>query len=82
MLAPSSSEETSMGEISSRVQANMDVVLEQVCAELPHGGDHESRKYIAEQLIEAAEAGHGTLGELTTVARRALLQINNRSNSA
>jgi hypothetical protein len=71
-----------MGEISSRVQANMDVVLEQVCAELPHGGDHESRKYIAEQLIEAAEAGHGTLGELTTVALRALLQINNRSNSA
>ena len=71
-----------MGEISSRVQANMDVVLEQVCAELPHGGDYESRKYIAEQLIEAAEAGHGTLGELTTVALRALLQINNRSNSA
>lgn len=71
-----------MDEISSRVQANMDVVLEQVCAELPHGGDHESRKYIAEQLIEAVEAGHHTLGDLTAVARRALLQINNRSNSA
>ncbi|MFK4726324.1 hypothetical protein ABIE89_007424 [Bradyrhizobium niftali] len=70
-----------MGEISSRVQANMDVVLQQVCAELPHGGDHESRKYIAEQLIEAVEAGHHTLGDLTAVARRALLQINNRSNS-
>lgn len=71
-----------MGEISSRVQANMDFVLEQVCAELPHGGDHESRKYIAEQLIGAAEAGHHTLGDLTAVARRALLQMNNRPKSA
>lgn len=36
-------------------------VLEQVRAELPHGGDHESRKYIAEQLIQPAEAGQSTL---------------------
>jgi hypothetical protein len=40
-----------MVEFSERTQANMDVVLEEVCAELPNGGDHESRKFIAEQLI-------------------------------
>lgn len=71
-----------MGELGSRVRANMDVVSEQVCVELPNGGVHESRKYIAEQLIQAAEEGHGTLGELTTVARRALLHVNNRPKSA
>ena len=71
-----------MTELSERTKANMDVVLEQMCDEPSHGGDHESRKYIAEQLIEAAKAGHHTLGDLTAVARRALLQINNRSNSA
>ena len=71
-----------MGELNSRVRANMDVVLEPVCAELPHGGDHESRKYIAEQLIEAAETGHGTLGDLTAVARRALVHLNHRSRPA
>jgi hypothetical protein len=37
-----------MSEFDERVQANMDVVLEEVCAELPKGGDHESRKFIAE----------------------------------
>lgn len=38
-----------MGEFPDRVQAKMDVVLEQVCAELTNGGDHESRRYVAEQ---------------------------------
>jgi hypothetical protein len=33
--------------IDERTAANMDVVLEQVCRDLPHGGDHESRKHIA-----------------------------------
>jgi len=38
-----------MGEFEDRVQANMDVALDQVCAELPNGGDHASRRYVAEQ---------------------------------
>jgi hypothetical protein len=53
----------------------MDVVLEETCRQLPHGGDHDSRKFIAERLIEAAQAGHATLGELGIVARRALAEI-------
>lgn len=71
-----------MGELSPRTQANMDVVLEQVCRELPNGGDHDSRKFVAEQLIQAAQAGHLTLGELTAVARRAMIELKNRPMSA
>ena len=56
----------------------MDVALNKICGELPHGGDHESRKFIAEQLIEAARAGKSTLTELTYVARRALVQVQNK----
>jgi hypothetical protein len=48
--------EQGMVEFSERTQANMDVVLEEVCAELPNGGDHESRKFIAEQLIQCARS--------------------------
>lgn len=49
--------EKGVGKFLDRVQANMDVVLEQVCAELTNGGDHESRRYVAEQLIGAARQG-------------------------
>ena len=71
-----------MGEFEERVQANMDVVLEEVCAELPNGGDYESRKYIAEELIRAVRAGKTSLGELTYVGRRALVHLNNAPRSA
>lgn len=64
-----------MTELSERTKANMDVVLEETCRQLPHGGDHGSRKFIAERLIEAAQEGHSTLGELGIVARRALAEI-------
>ena len=64
-----------MTELSERTKANMDVVLEETCRQLPHGGDHDSRRFIAERLIEAAQAGHSTLGELGIIARRALAEI-------
>ena len=56
----------------------MDVVLDEICSQLPNGGDHERRKFIAEQLMKAARAGKTTLGELTYVARRALVQVQNK----
>ncbi|MGY3075881.1 hypothetical protein ACVWZZ_002252 [Bradyrhizobium sp. LM6.10] len=56
--------------------------MEQVCAELPNGGDHASRRYIAEQLIEAARAGKISLGELTSAGRRALVYLKNAPKSA
>lgn len=71
-----------MEEFSERVQANMDVVLDAVCANLPNGGDHASRRYIAEQLVQAARAGKVTLGELTDVGRRALIHLKNASKPA
>jgi hypothetical protein len=71
-----------MADLSSRARANMDVVLEQVCRELPNGGDHESRKFIAKQMVEAAAAGHFTLTDLTAVTRRAMIDLKNRPKSA
>jgi hypothetical protein len=75
-------ERRGVGEFPDRVQASMDVVLDQVCAELPNGGDHESRRYVAEQLIEAAREGKTTVGELTSVSRRAIVYLNNTPKSA
>jgi hypothetical protein len=71
-----------MTELSEQTKANMDVVLEQTCRQLPHGGDHDSRKFIAERLIEAAQSGHSTLGELGIVARRALADFVGMSGSS
>lgn len=51
-----------MSEFTGEVQANMGLVLDQVCAGLPNGGDHESRRYVAEQLIQAVRAGKTTVG--------------------
>jgi hypothetical protein len=53
-----------------------------ICAELPNGGDHTSRKYIAEQLIQAARGGKTTLGALTYVRRRALVHLRSKLKSA
>ena len=71
-----------MSEFDERTQANMDVVLDEICSELPHGGDHESRKAIAEELLQAARGGKTTLRELTYVGRRALTQVLNKPRSA
>ena len=70
-----------MDEFDDRTRANMDVVLEEICREMPHGGDHESRKFIAERLMECAREGRTTLAELNGAARRALLELTNRRAS-
>ena len=70
-----------MTELSERTKANMDVVLEETCRQLPHGGDHDSRRFIAERLIECAREGRTTLAELNSAARRALLELVNRKAS-
>jgi hypothetical protein len=69
-------------EFDERTRANMDVVLDEICAELPHGGDHASRKFIAEQLMQAARDGKITLGDLTYVGRRALVHLQNKPRLA
>ena len=67
-----------MDEFDDRTRANMDVVLDEMCREMEHGGDHDSRKFIAERLIESAREGRTSLTELNSVARRALLELVNR----
>ena len=64
-----------LSDLNQRTQADIDVVLERACDELPHGGCHEERKYIAERLIGCAGSGRTTLGDLRIVARRALLDL-------
>jgi hypothetical protein len=64
-----------MSEIDKRVRAKLEMVLEETCRELENGGDHDTRKYIAEQLVTAIQAGHYTLGELGIVARRAVAEF-------
>jgi hypothetical protein len=65
-----------MVKIDERTAANLDVVLEQVCRELPHGGDHERRKHIAQKLLQSAKKGNVTLDGLRNVARRALSELS------
>ena len=67
-----------MDEFDDRTSANMDVVLEEICREMTHGGDHDSRRFIAERLMECAREGRTTLAELNSAARRALLELVNR----
>jgi hypothetical protein len=62
-------------ELSRRTMASMEVVLEDVCRKLPNGGDHETRKYIAQRLAEAAELGETTLAEFESIGRHALREL-------
>lgn len=71
-----------MDGFDDRTLANMDVVLDEICRELPNGGDHQSRKFIAEHLMQAVRGGKTTLGELTYVGRRALVHLQNTPKSA
>jgi hypothetical protein len=70
-----------MTKIGQRTAANMDVVLEEACSDLPHGGDHESRKHIAQSLMQAAENGNVTLDELRTAAKCALSELSSRKSA-
>ena len=61
-----------MKHLDDRTAANLDVVLEDTCKSLPHGGDHDFRKKVALKLLAAARSGQTTLASLTRVARSAL----------
>ena len=60
----------------------MELALEEVCRQLSKsGGDHESRKYIAKQLIRAARAGKIGLEDLRAVAENALVDLTTRKSA-
>jgi hypothetical protein len=64
-----------------RTAANMDVVLEEICSGLPHGGDHESRKFVAKKLMQSVKKGNVTLEGLRPVASRALSEVSSRKSA-
>jgi hypothetical protein len=71
-----------MANLDRRTQSRMDVVLEEVCRHLSeHGGDHESRKYIAKQLIRRARCGKASLEDLRTVADNAFRDLATRKSA-
>lgn len=61
-----------MPRLNGRTKADLDVVLEETCKALPHGGDHNVRKKVAEKLLESVRRGNMTLKGLTAVAKAAL----------
>jgi hypothetical protein len=62
-----------MTQLDQRTVANMGVALENVCRNLPNsGGDHETRKYVAKKLVQAARKGNTSLNALEEIARHAL----------
>lgn len=68
--------------LDERTLANMDVVLEDICKGLSRsGGDHESRKFIATKLMQAAKQGNTALGGLEVVAKKALDEIAARNSA-
>jgi hypothetical protein len=70
-----------MTKIDERTAANMDVVLDEICSNLPHGGDHESRKYVAKKVMQSVKKGNGTLEGLRPVASRALSELSKRKSA-
>jgi len=65
-----------MAKVDRRTTANMEVVLDEVFEGMLHGGDHESRKYVAKKLMQSAKKGNVTLDGLRAVGRGAFQQIN------
>jgi len=65
-----------MTKLDDRTIANMEVALEKACRVFPNGGDHESRKYIAQKLKLSAKKGNVTLEELDAVAHSAVQELS------
>jgi len=70
-----------MANVDRRTAAIMEVVLEEVFGDVPHGGDHESRKHVAERLIKSAMEGNVTLDGLRAVGGPAFQQLPSRRSA-
>jgi hypothetical protein len=66
----------SLTRFSRCTSANVEAALDEVFADLPHGGDHESRKYVAERLLRSARKGNVTLEGLRVAGRNAFRQLS------
>jgi hypothetical protein len=65
--------ETAVEHLSSREKAKLEAVLNRTCRSMPHGGDHDLRKQVAQKLFESALKGQSTRHELRCIARAAFL---------
>jgi len=70
-----------LDEFDHRTMASMDIVLEEICRALKHGGNHESRKFVAERLMACARDGHTTPDELRSAACAALLELTGQKTA-
>ena len=65
---------------NDRTIANMEVALERACRRLPSGSDkHQTRRLIANKIVECANRGNTTLGRLTEAGYAAAKQLTARS---
>jgi hypothetical protein len=71
-----------MARLDERTRANLDVALEEVCREFPHGGDHALRKKIALRLLQSARKGNISITGLSTVAQTAMAEATKRGRPA
>jgi hypothetical protein len=56
------------------IRRDRSIRTREACRSLPHGGDHEFRREIAQKLLNCAVQGNKTLSGLTKLARAALAE--------
>jgi hypothetical protein len=72
---------TPMSRIDNRTITKMEIALEKACRVYPNGGDHETRKYVAEQLRLSARKGNTTLDGLCELADRLVERLSTRESA-
>jgi hypothetical protein len=65
--------------LTKKEMAKLDFALEEACRSVPHGGDHQLRKQIAQAILDSALKGNTTLKGLIEVAQKALAEANDQS---
>ena len=70
-----------MSRIDNSTITKMEIALEKACRVFPNGGDHESRKYVVEQLRLSARKGNTTLDGLCALADRLVERLPTRQSA-
>jgi hypothetical protein len=68
--------------IGAGFKARLEFILERVFENVSHGGDHQSRAFVAARLLKAAQSGVVGLDNLTRIARDALVEVVRPPKSA
>jgi hypothetical protein len=63
-----------MKQFDERTKANLDVVLEEACSNLPQGGAHEYRKFVTRKFVANARKGNTSLMGPAAVAHKAVVE--------